>query len=103
MTAVLFTMLAQSMHSFSHLHQLFSEKECHHKYTEQTDISHQHHPFEHCFVCEFTFGAFVYSKFIQIQLHPDLMVTTYLFAKPEIVIAFQEKQSFLRGPPQFIV
>ncbi len=102
MAAVLFTMLGQSIHSFSHLHQLFSEKECHHKYTGQTEISHQHHPFDHCFVCEFTFGTFLSPNYFRLQLHPDFTPTFQLFGKFDLVIVLLNNQNFLRGPPQFI-
>jgi hypothetical protein len=103
MAAVLFTMLGQSIHSFSHLHQLFSEKECHHKYTGQTEISHQHHPFDHCFVCEFTFGTFLSPNSFLLQLHPDFIRTLPLLSKFDLVIDALNNQNFLRGPPQFIV
>lgn len=103
MAVVLFTMLIQSIHSFGHLHQLFNEKECHHKYTGQTEISHQHHPLDHCFICEFTFGTFLSPKYFRLQLGPDFTPTLQQFGKSDVVIALFNNQNFLRGPPQFIV
>ncbi len=100
MLTVLFTMLIQSLHSFEHLHQLFEEKECHHKYTGNTEVSHQHHPFDHCYVCEFTFGNFVSSE-IYVDKKVDKTNTTPYFScySKEINLQFKGSLFALRAPP----
>jgi hypothetical protein len=103
MLAVLFSMLLQSVHSFEHLSHLFSEKECHHKYTGQTEISHQHHPFDHCFVCEFTFGTFLSPKSFSYQLQLQQRAIPYFFAATEAVFSFSGSTYAPRGPPSSIV
>ena len=100
MIVVLFTMLLQSIHSFGHLHQLFNEKECHHKYTGQTDISHQHHPFDHCFVCEFTLAGYVSSEIYCFQTITKYNFTPYFsFYNKNISLQFEGSLFALRGPP----
>lgn len=101
-TAVLFSMLVQSLHSFEHLSKLFSEKECHHKYTGKTEVSHQHHPFDECFVCEFTLSAFVHPalyafSFPVIENHLPVLNRT-----AESIISFSGITYSLRGPPTAI-
>ena len=100
MSVLLFTMLGQSLHSFGHLHQLLIEKECHHKYSGQTEISHQHHPFDHCFVCEFTFSGYVPSEFYCFQTINKNNFTPYfsLYTK-NISLQFEGSIIALRGPP----
>lgn len=101
--AVLFSMLLQSVHSFEHLSKLFSEKECHHVYSGKTEISHQHHPFDECLSCEFTFSSFVC---------PELFHFDFLVAQPSSVKIFTADQSlvvisnttlFVRGPPAEVI
>jgi hypothetical protein len=93
-------MLVQSIHSFEHLQQLLQEKECHHKYTGKTEISHQHHPFDHCFVCEFTFTSFVSKSpydYTCIEHHNS---TAYFsFYSKEILLQFKGSLFALRAPP----
>lgn len=99
-TVVLFTMLGQSIHSFGHLHQLFSEKECHHKYTGQTEISHQHHPFDHCFICEFTFSGYVTPEIYVFEIVTKDNFTPYFsFYSKEFLLQFKGSLFSLRGPP----
>lgn len=104
MMIVLFAMLLQSLHSFEHISQLFSKKECHHKYTGQTEISHQHHPFDHCFVCEFTFSNFITPDTFSYNLHFITGLIPYCFLVPtEIIYSFSGSSYSLRGPPSAIV
>lgn len=101
--AILFSMLLQSVHSLEHLSKLFSEKECHHTYSGKTEISHQHHPFDECLSCEFTFSSFVC---------PDLFHFDFLFVQPSSVKTFAADESLvvtanstlhLRGPPATVI
>ena len=103
MVAVLFSMLLQSLHSFGHISKLFTEKECHHKYSGQTEISHQHHPFDDCFVCEFTFSAFISPQTSSYSLHFDNGSSRYRCAPVEAVFLFPGSFYSLRGPPICIV
>jgi hypothetical protein len=101
MLSVLFTMLVQSLHSFEHLHQLFQEKECHHTYTGNTELSHQHHPFDQCNVCEFTLGAFVPPSNLAYNTieKPPLPLYSSHYSK-DIISFFKGSLFALRGPPQ---
>jgi hypothetical protein len=102
--AVLFSMLLQSVHSFEHLRHVFSEKECHHQYTGQADISHQHHPFDECFVCEFTFSAFITPQTFSYSVYFTPEYIPYNSAIPtEAVFSFSGSSYSLRGPPSAIV
>ncbi len=101
--AVLFSMLLQSVHSLEHLNKLFSEKECHHTYSGKTEISHQHHPFDECLSCEFTFSTFVC---------PDLFHFDFLFVQPssvktyaadELPVVLSKSVLYLRGPPSEVI
>jgi hypothetical protein len=103
MMAVLFAMLLQSMHSFEHIGQLFSKKECHHKYTGQTEISHQHHPFDHCFVCEFTFSAFLSPQAFSYSLRIPQSAIPFQNSTFEAISSFSGSSYSLRGPPSAIV
>ncbi|NHM05965.1 hypothetical protein G4D82_01915 [Flavobacterium sp. CYK-4] len=103
MVAVLFTMLVQSLHSFEHLRQLLQEKECHHKYTGKTEISHQHHPFDHCFVCEFTFGSYLSSGFLGYKTIEKQTPNLYSSFFPQaIVLSFKGSLFALRAPPAVV-
>ena len=100
MLTVLFTMLIQSLHSFEHLHEVFDEKECHHKYTGNTEISHQHHPFDHCFVCEFTFGNFVPTAFyVYKSIEKQNPIPYFSIDSNEIHLQFKGSLFALRAPP----
>lgn len=64
MIAVLFSILIQSWHSYTHLAKQISEKECLHEYKSSKEITHQHEAFENCFVCTFTLSSFIAQDFI---------------------------------------
>ena len=100
---VLFSILQQSVHSFVHLSKLFSEKECQHKYTGRADISHQHHPFDQCFVCEFTFSAFITPQNFSYSFYTPQGIIPYFCNETEPVFSFSGSSYSLRGPPSFIV
>lgn len=103
MLAVLFSMLLQSVHSFEHLSKLFSEEKCHHKYTGKDEITHQHHPFDHCFVCEFTFSSFLEAQTLSFQSHSISREIPYFFTSTQTTERFSGSAYSLRGPPKFIV
>jgi hypothetical protein len=102
MFVVLFSMLLQSLHSYGHLVKLLSEKECHHHYSQKTEINHQHHPFDHCFVCEFTYGSYVLTAFF--SLKNRIIVTLsqqYSFVYKLTSPFFKGSLFALRAPPEF--
>jgi len=103
MLAVLFAMLLQSVHSFEHISKLFSEKECHHKYTGKTEISHQHHPFDHCFACEFTISSGIASDVLSIKIISHHIAIPCFFVIPKSIVSFSGNLNYLRGPPNFVV
>lgn len=102
MFVVLFSMLLQSLHSFEHLAKLFSEKECHHHYSQKTEINHQHHPFDHCFVCEFTFGSYLETAFFALKNRITVTIfQQYTFLYKHTSQFFKGSLFALRAPPQF--
>lgn len=101
--AVLFAMLFQSVHSFEHLSQQFSEKECHHNYTSKQEITHQHHNFDHCFVCDFKMSHFTYSGFSNFEFNNTIISSGYTFFESKEITEFFKGSLFaLRAPPVFI-
>jgi hypothetical protein len=101
--AVLFSILFQSFHSFEHLEKQLSEKQCHHRYHSDSEITHQHHNFDHCYVCEFTFSNFISP--VTFFHEPQLSTTAipYFFTKTQTRQFFSGSSYSLRGPPAFIV
>ena len=101
---VLFSILFQSVHSYEHLVKQISEKQCHHKPTSGQQITHQHHNFDHCFVCDFTLGGFVTSNISYFQFIKNQISSGYsIFYSREIVNFFKGSLFALRAPPSFIV
>lgn len=105
MFAVLFSILFQSIHSYEHLAKQLSQKQCHHKYTnDSTEITHQHHNFDHCFVCEFTLNSFVASDISSFEFKKITIPSGYTFFRSRAITQFFKGSLFaLRAPPSFIV
>ncbi|MDD5150310.1 MAG: hypothetical protein PHC28_07470 [Flavobacterium sp.] len=104
MIAVLFSILFQSVHSYEHLAKQLSEKNCHHTYNSSKEITHQHHNFDHCFVCNFTLSSFVTSKISQFEFKKINIPSGYTFFKSRAITQFFKGSLFaLRAPPSFIV
>ncbi len=102
--AVLFSILFQYVHSYEHMAKQLSEKECHHKYTSSKEITHQHHDFDHCFVCNFTISSFVASEIHHFEFQKTTFSSGYsLFKSKEITQFFKGSLFALRAPPVFIV
>ena len=98
--AVLFSMLFQFVHSYEHLAKQLSEKECYHKHTSKHEITHQHHDFEHCFVCHFTISSFVTSDIHHFEFQKTIFSSGYSFFKSSEIIQFFKGSLFgLRAPP----
>ncbi|MEN9488453.1 MAG: hypothetical protein RL494_718 [Bacteroidota bacterium] len=101
---VLFSILFQSLHSYEHLVKQISEKHCHHKPTSGAQITHQHHNFDHCFVCDFTLGSFISASISSYQCIKSPISTGYSFAYAKEITNFFKGSLFaLRAPPCFIV
>ena len=102
--AVLFTMLFQSVHSYEHLVQQLSQKECQHKYTSKQEITHQHHNFDHCYVCSFTISNFISTAISPIEFKKTTIPSGYSSSKSREITQFFKGSLFaLRAPPSFIV
>jgi len=102
---VVFALLLQSMHSIHHLEEALVEKKCHHKYAKKnTEITHNHHNLDHCFVCEFTFGTAVKTTFFSFDFKKLVVPNSYtLFHSKGITQFFKGSLFALRAPPTFIV
>jgi len=103
--AVLFAIVLQSVHTFNHLEQELSTKECHHKYAKnKTEFTHAHHNNDHCFVCEFAFSTSLKSEFTAFQFKKiEIPVSYSFFYSKEITQSFRGSLFALRAPPSFIV
>lgn len=103
MLAVLFSMLLQYVHSYEHLVVQLSEKNCHHKYNSGEEITHQHHNFDHCFVCDFTLSTFVSSDILNFKFKEINIPSGCIFFESKTIISFFKGSVFsLRAPPSFI-
>lgn len=102
--AMLFAILFQSAHSYEHLEKQLTSEHCNHKYDRsKAEISHSHHDFDDCFVCEYSFSNYIATDFFSFSFKSTVQNTTYSFAVTEKPIVFSGSQLTLRGPPSFIV
>jgi len=99
---LLFSIVFQSFDSFSHFEKQFTQKECHHKYNSSSEITHQHHNFDHCYVCQFAFSNSISSQKFSFQFYSESRQTPYFFANPESVFSFSGSLYSLRAPPNCI-
>lgn len=103
MLAVLFAILFQSAHSFSHLAEEFTHDHCHHKYDiSKTEFTHAHHDFDHCFACEFTFSSYLSTEFFSFSFTNIHKTVTPIAVKTAKPIVFSGSQFALRAPPAFL-
>ena len=102
---VLFSILFQSLHSYAHFVQQFSKTECHHKYNVKhtAEITHQHHSFDDCKVCHFSFGSYITPQVFPYSLHSNYEQTPYFYEKGKTFISFPGSLYSLRGPPSVII
>ena len=104
MITVLFSILFQSIHSYEHLAKQLSQKQCHHKYNSKEEITHQHHNFDHCFVCDFTISSFLSSGISCFEFNKINIPSGYTFFQSRAIPHFFKGSLFaLRAPPIFIV
>ncbi|MEZ0181030.1 MULTISPECIES: hypothetical protein [Flavobacterium] len=101
---ILFSILFQSVHSYEHIVKQLSEKQCHHDYNDPNgEITHQHHNYDLCFVCNFAFGSYIVPESISFQFHTFGTETPYFFPLTEKIFSISKPSYLLRGPPAFIV
>ncbi|RTZ00021.1 hypothetical protein EKM02_08955 [Flavobacterium sp. RSP49] len=101
MIAVLFSILIQSLHSYEHIVKQFSEKKCEHKYTSAAEITHQHHKFDSCYLCNFTISSFTSSDVKSFELYKIEMNSSNSSAISKQITQFFKGSLFaLRAPPQ---
>jgi len=97
---VLFSILFQSLHSYEHVVKQLSEEHCDHKYNVSgTEITHQHHKADHCDLCQFAFGNYIFPKDFSYQLCSCIDEIPYFFTESETFISFPGSLYSLRGPP----
>ncbi|GEP49748.1 hypothetical protein FNO01nite_04200 [Flavobacterium noncentrifugens] len=102
--AVLFAILFQSLHSVEHFTHEQAERKCYHSHeTGSEQITHQHHNFDHCFACDFTFSNFVTPEIFSFDFVAQHRAIPYFLTVSETLIAFSGSSVLLRGPPVFIV
>ncbi|MDN3678612.1 hypothetical protein QWY90_14955 [Flavobacterium paronense] len=102
---VMGAILLQSLHSFHHLEKFIAEKHCHHKYAiNKTEINHQHHEFDHCFVCEFALSNYTPTHFYSFDFKKTEVLSSYTFCYSKEITQFFRGALFgLRAPPTVIV
>jgi hypothetical protein len=100
--AVLFSIVFQSVDSIGHLQEKFSQKTCHHTYNSSSEFTHQHHSFDHCYVCEFGFSSFVTSANYSLAFFSGNWKIPYFFANTKTVLSFSGSLYSHRGPPSCI-
>ncbi|MDN3675637.1 hypothetical protein QWY99_21630 [Flavobacterium branchiarum] len=97
---ILFSMLFQSVHSYEHIVQEFSEKQCHHEYNvTNTEITHQHHNFDFCYVCHFALSSYITPEKFTFQVPFFQDEIPYFFPFSEKPVLFSGSLYSLRGPP----
>lgn len=100
MIAVLFSILGQSVHSYEHIVNQFSEKKCEHKQVSAAEVTHEHHTYDSCYLCSFIVSSFVSSDVKYFELY-DLVANksnTAAISK-ETTQFFKGSLFALRAPP----
>ena len=101
---VLLSILFQSVHSYEHIAKQLSEKKCHHDYNDKNGaITHQHHNYDSCFVCQFSFESYITPEKISFQFYKYHKEIPYFLSFSENVVSFSGSLYSLRGPPLSVV
>ncbi|OIV42717.1 hypothetical protein [Flavobacterium johnsoniae] len=101
---VLFSILFQSIHSYEHIVKQLSEKQCHHDYNDPNgEITHQHHNYDLCYVCNSAFESFIVPDSFSFQFHSFSSEIPYFFPLSEKIFSISTTSYLLRGPPASIV
>lgn len=77
-----------------------AESHCHHDAQGKTQITHQHHSFDTCPVCNFSLTHYVESGFLKLDIRPVHYDTATWFGYSEKLICFSGSTLKTRGPPQ---
>ncbi len=100
---VLFSIFFQSLHTYVHFVEQFAQTECHHKYNvTHTEITHQHHAFEQCTVCHFSFGSYVSPEVFTYKVYTNYKLIPYFFSASKKDVLFSGSLYSHRGPPNSI-
>lgn len=101
--AIVSSVVFQSVHSFEHILAEFTEHKCEHPHdTGAEQITHQHHDFDHCFSCEFSFSNFIAPEIFSFDFIASHGAIPYFFTASDTPHAFSGSAYSLRGPPVFI-
>lgn len=101
---ILFSILFQSVHSYEHIVKQLSEKQCHHDNNDPNgEVTHQHHNYDLCYVCNFAFGSYIVPESFSFKLVAYQKETPYFFTITENILSFSGNFCFLRGPPSVVV
>jgi hypothetical protein len=101
---ILVSILFQSIHSYEHIVKQLSEKQCHHDYNDPSgEITHQHHNYDLCFVCNFAFESFVVPQDFSFHFYYFNSDIPYFFPLSEKIFSISTTPYLLRGPPASIV
>jgi len=98
---VLFSILFQSFHSFTHLFEQTSKKICvHQNKSNQANLTHAHQGFDTCFVCHFSLSPFEFTNTSSDLLHnfEQIALATFFFY-PRVSLYFKGSLFALRAPP----
>jgi hypothetical protein len=99
-TVVLVSILFQSVHSYEHIYEQLTSEKCDHEQHLTEEITHDHHGFDHCFACEFTFSNFTKTEFFSFTFLKNQNIFKPEFAiSPSKTTFFCGSLFFLRGPP----
>jgi hypothetical protein len=98
--AVWFSILFQSFDSIAHLQEQFFQKKCHHTYNSTSEFTHQHHSFDHCFICNFGFSSCITPLHYSYSLSIENWKIPCFFSNSETVFSFTGSLYSYRGPPK---
>jgi hypothetical protein len=100
---IVFSILFQSLHSYEHIIKQFSEKQCHHKYSNsKAEITHNHPKFENCFVCKYSFSGYCTISLEQLVFNRNFDNVELFSIIFKTVSFFSGSLFSLRAPPSFI-
>jgi hypothetical protein len=100
MITVLSSILFQSWHSYEHLAKQFAQKWCNHEHHSKSEITHQHHNFDHCSLCEFTFSSSIKPQSVCLNFKKiDPIMLRLIDFSHKIHPSFPGSLFALRAPP----
>ncbi|CAH0334451.1 hypothetical protein FVB9288_00033 [Flavobacterium sp. CECT 9288] len=98
--SVLVSMLFQSLHKYEHIAQQLAHVECVHEKGEGPEITHQHHSFELCAVCDYKLSGFISQDFLSLDTFYFDNFKNTIDAESIVSISYFKGSLFgLRAPP----